>query len=39
MFSGFWVFGFFLDAKKVQKKLIGNCFFKKILFYTRKKKT
>ena len=39
MFLGFWVFGFFLDSKKVQKKLNGNCFYKKNLFYTRKKKT
>ena len=43
-FSCFHVFGFlgfrvFSWRKKVQKKLNGNCSFKKNLFYTRKKKT
>ena len=38
MFSGFWVFGFFLDAKKYEKKLNGNCSSKKICSTLGRKK-
>ena len=38
MFSCFWVLGFFLDAKKVQKKLNENCSSKKNCSALRRKK-